>query len=106
MKIKKYTELAKIAPQCFGCREVPEEGSLVLAHRNRSGWGMLFGTSMKGLSLAGAILCQKCHAFGDGKGRCDYWWWEVATQRTLTWAWEEGYVTFNPKGGESDPRLR
>jgi len=102
----KYTELAKIAPQCFGCREVPEEGSLVLAHRNRNGWGMMFGRGMKGLSLAGAILCPKCHAFGDGDGRNDYWWWEMATQRTLTWAWESGYITFNAKGGESDPKLR
>ena len=107
MKIKNYADLAKIAPHCFGCREVPkEEGLLVLAHRNRNGWGMLFGRGIKSLTAAGAIFCDKCHTFGDGEGRCDYWWWEMCTQRTITWAVEKGYIVFNPEGGEPDPRLR
>ncbi len=95
----KYTDLARLAPQCFGCRQPPEEGELVLAHRNRNGWGMLFGRGIKSLSLAGAILCPECHTYGDGPGRTDYSWWEMAVQRTLTWAWKEGYIEFNWIGG-------
>lgn len=101
-----YTELAKKAPHCFGCRFVPEPGSLVLAHRNLSGWGLLFGQSVKALSLAGAILCPKCHAYGDGEGRKDSHFWELAVQRTQTWAWSEGFVTFRPDGGEAVEALR
>ena len=102
----KYTELANVAQVCFGCREVPETGTMVLAHRNRNGWGMMFGRGRKGLSLAGAILCQKCHTYGDGPGRNDHWWWEMAVQRTLTWAWQQGYITFDSKGGEPAKALR
>ena len=102
----KYTKLANLAPCCFGCRQIPEAGKLVLAHRNRNGWGMLFGRGTKALSLAGAILCDKCHAYGDGQGRTDYSWWEMCHQRTLTWAWKQGYITFNPKGGEPVKALR
>ena len=102
----KYTELAKLAPRCFGCRQVPEIGGLVLAHRNRNGWGMLSGRGIKALSLAGAILCGECHRYGDGLGHTDYSWWEMAVQRTITFAWQQGYITFNPKGGEPVESLR
>ena len=85
---------------------MPESGSLVLAHRNRNGWGLLFGRSAKSLSLAGAILCPACHAYGDSEGRTDSDWWELAVQRTLTWAWSEGFVTFRPGGGEAVEALR
>ena len=101
----KYTDLARIAPRCMGCRQ-PAGGTLVLAHRNRNGWGMLFGRGTKALSLAGAILCDECHAYGDGQGRTDSDWWEMAVQRTLTWAWQEGYIQFNWIGGVPHKALR
>lgn len=102
----KYIDLAKSAPQCFGCRD-PADGTLVLAHRNRNGWGMLFGKSTKALSLAGAIMCHTCHQYGDSeRGRKDSDFWEMAVQRTLTWAWQSGYLRFLPSGGEADERLR
>jgi len=106
MNPKKYTELAKIAPQCFGCRQTPQDGELVLAHRNRSGWGMLSGRGIKSLSLAGAILCVTCHRYGDNEGRNDSYWWEMAVQRTLTWAWEGGYIDFRASGGDKSMALR
>ena len=102
----KYTDLAKLAPVCFGCRD-PADGTLVLCHRNRNGWGMLFGGKIKSLSLAGAIMCHDCHQYGDSApGRKDSDWWEMAVQRTLTWAWQNGYLRLDPKGGEPDDRLR
>ena len=102
----KYTDLAPLAPQCFGCRD-PADGTLVLCHRNRNGWGMLFGKSEKALSLAGAIMCHDCHLYGDSEhGRKDSDWWEMAVQRTLTWAWSCGYIRFHKNGGDADAALR
>jgi len=106
MNPKKYTELAKIAPQCFGCRQTPQDGELVLAHRNLNGWGMLFGRGIKSLSLAGAILCGSCHRYGDNEGRNDSEFWEMAVQRTLTWSFESGFLQFNSEGGDESKALR
>ena len=106
MNVKKYTELAKLAPHCFGCRQVPQTGELVLAHRNRNGWGLLFGKGIKSLSLTGAILCQKCHLYGESDGRKDYDFWELAVHRTITWVWQEGFIDFRPSGGEKSQALR
>ena len=102
----KYTELAKLAPVCFGCRD-PADGTLVLAHDNLSGWGMLFGRGVKSLALGGMILCFSCHEYSETpEGRKDYHWRAMAHQRTLTWSWQNGYLRLDPKGGEPDDRLR
>lgn len=83
------------------------DGTVVLAHRNRNAWGLLFGRGIKSLSMSGALLCDLCHAYGDGKdGRKDSDFWELAVQRTQTWAWRSGYLQFRPDGGEPDPHLR
>jgi hypothetical protein len=101
----RYTELAPLAPCCFGCQK-SADGTLVLCHRNRNGWGLLFGKGTKGLSLCGAILCADCHLYGDGPGRRDAEWWELAVHRTLTWSWSRGFLAFRPNGGPSVESLR
>jgi hypothetical protein len=100
-----YTELAAFAPQCFGCKKT-SDGTLVLCHRNVGGWGLLAGFGIKSLALGGAILCSACHIYGDGEGRRDTQFWELAHQRTLTWAWSRGFVTFHKAGGPADEHLR
>lgn len=100
----KYTDIAENAPTCMGCRKA-NDGTLVLAHRNLNGWGMLFGKAKKGITVAGAILCLECHIYGDGDGRRDNHWWEMAVQRTLTWAVLQGYLRFLRNGGEPDRKL-
>jgi hypothetical protein len=35
--VSKYTELAKDVPLCMGCRN-PNDGTIVLAHRNLNAW--------------------------------------------------------------------
>ena len=100
-----YTELAKIAPLCFGCRN-PSDGTIVLAHRNMNGWGMLAGRGIKSIAIGGSFLDAECHTYGDGQGQTDYHWWSMANQRALTWAWQSGYLRFEPNGGEPDKRLR
>lgn len=100
-----YSELAKDAPWCFGCGS-DNDGTVVLAHRNRSGWGLKFGKGIKSLQLSGAFLCHSCHQYGDGGGRTDHSWWELSTQRSQTWAWEQGFLRLDPAGGDPDKRLR
>lgn len=105
-KVVNYTDIAKQAPRCFGCGD-PADGTIVLAHRNRNAWGLLFGRGSKGLSLLGAFLCFSCHAYGDSaEGRKDSDFWELAIARSQTWAWQQGYLRFLPSGGEPDERLR
>ena len=104
-EIKKYSDLRKIIPFCCGCK-APNNGDLYLAHRNRGGWGLLFGRGIKSLSVTGSFLCPECHLYGDGDGRRDADWWELATQRAETWAWREGYLQFRPAGGDADQALR
>ena len=101
----RYTELAPLAPQCFGCKKAAD-GTLVLCHRNLNGWGLLSGTGIKSLSICGAILCYDCHLLADGRGRRDSHWWEMAVQRTMTWAWSRGFITFHKAGGPADEALR
>ena len=103
--VKRYGDLATLAPQCFGCRKAAD-GTIVLAHRNRNAWGLLFGRGIKGLSLSGALLCRDCHAYGDADGRNDVDFWELAVERTQVWAWKNGFVRFSPQGGEADTALR
>ena len=103
--IKKYGDLATIVPLCCGCRSAAD-GTIVLAHRNRSGWGLPFGRGVKSLSICGAFLCHNCHTYGDNDGRKDYDWWELAVQRSITWAWGEGYLSFGPGCGEGVQALR
>jgi len=105
MKIKKYSELAKIAPYCFGCR-IHNAGDVVLAHRNRNSWGILSGRGIKSVSVSGAFLCAMCHSWADADGQNDSEFWELASGRSLTWAWQNGYLIFEPKGGDPDPHLR
>ncbi len=104
-EIKHYRDLRKVIPFCCGCKNV-NAYDLVLAHRNRGGWGLLFGRGIKSLSVTGAFLCPECHRYGDGDGRRDADWWELATQRGITWAWRNGYLQFRPAGGGADKALR
>jgi len=101
----KYTQLAKSVPICFACGRA-RDGTIVLAHRNRSGFGLKFGRGIKSLSICGAFICFDCHQYGDGDGRKDYDWWELASARSLTWAWERGFIRFKAGGGDSDKALR
>lgn len=102
----KYCEIAKRTEQCMGCKK-PNDGTIVLAHRNLNCWGTLAGKSTKTLSLLGAFLCHECHAYGDGEGRTDTQWWEYAVHRTITWAWQQGYIRFGSGFvEEKDMRLR
>ena len=100
-----YTRLAADSPWCFGCGK-DNDGTVIPAHRNRNGWGLKFGKGIKTLQLLTAFLCHECHQYGDGPGRDDYDWWELAVHRTLTWAWEQGFLKFVSSGGEPDKRLR
>lgn len=83
----KYTELAKYAPACFGCGD-HNDGTVVCAHRSRGGWGLRFGRGIKSVDTFSAFLCQRCHNYGDGEGRRDSDWWELAIGRTLTWTFQ------------------
>ena len=104
--VRRYGDLARIVTQCMGCRKVAD-GTIVLAHRNRGGWGLLFGRGTKSLSLTGAFICYNpCHLYADGEGRKDADWWELACQRSVTWAWQNGFLNFNAKGGDPDHALR
>lgn len=75
----------------MGCRR-EADGTIVLAHRNRNAWGLRFGRGIKTHDLLAALLCSDCHAYGDGEGRNDYNWWELAVHRTIAWAIDEGYI--------------
>jgi ferredoxin len=66
----------------------------------------LFGKGTKGLSLCGAILCHECHVRMDSEWRKDSDRWELATHRTLNWAWSRGFLRFDAGGGPADERLR
>ena len=90
----KYTDLAKEVPTCMGCRK-EADGTIVLAHRNRNAWGIRFGKGIKTHDILGAFLCHECHQYGDGHGRNDFDWWELAVHRSLTWAYENGKITLN-----------
>lgn len=89
--MSKYTELAKIVPCCMGCRK-PRDGTIVLAHRNLNAWGLHSGMSAKTIDLLGAFLCSVCHVRGDGLHRNDCFWWELAVHRSITWAFDNGYI--------------
>jgi hypothetical protein len=89
--VSAYTDLAKIVPNCMGCRK-PQDKTIVLAHRNRNAWGLRAGKGIKTHDILGAFLCADCHAYGDGNGRKDYNWWELCVHRSLAWASEEGHI--------------
>ena len=89
--IKKYTDLAKIVPCCMGCR-LPRDGTIVLAHRNLNAWGLKAGKGIKTVDVLGAFLCRSCHASGDSMRRRDFQFWELAVHRSITWAFDEGYL--------------
>lgn len=102
----KYTELAKRSPVCMGCHK-PADGTIVLAHRNLNAWGLMAGKATKTLSILGAFLCSECHNYGDGKGRKDQQFWEYAVHRTITWAWQNGWLRMGSgKLEDKDARLR
>lgn len=75
----------------MGCRK-PADGTIVLAHRNLNGWGLLFGKGIKTVDVLGAFLCRECHEYGDGEGRKDHHWWELAVHRSVTWAYDNGHI--------------
>jgi hypothetical protein len=89
--MSKYTRLAREVPYCMGCRQ-NQDGTIVLAHRNRNGWGLRFGTGIKTPDILGAFLCSACHHYGDGDGRTDYNWWELAVHRSITWALDNDHL--------------
>ena len=76
-KLPKLREAAR-GQCCVMCNA--DDGTIVLAHRNVPGD---FGMGMKGEDWWGAHLCMKCHAYGDGGGRKDYQFWELAIKRTM-----------------------
>lgn len=86
-----YKDLAKEVPACMGCR-MPADGTIVLCHRNLNAWGLHFGRGIKTIDLCAAFLCHKCHVYGDGEGRTDNHWWELAVHRSLTWAFDNEHV--------------
>jgi hypothetical protein len=88
----KYTQLAKLVPVCMGCRKIAD-GTIVCAHRNHNSWGIRSGRGIKNIDLLSAFLCAECHVYGDGPGQRDYQWWEWAVHRSITWAYEEGYIS-------------
>jgi hypothetical protein len=90
--MSKYTDLAKKVPCCMGCR-TPNDGTVVLAHRNLNGWGLRAGKGIKTLDILGAFLCRECHAQGDAMRRRDFQFWELAVHRSITWAYDNGYIT-------------
>ncbi len=90
--MSKISLLAKNAPKCCGCGRA-NDGTVVLAHRNLSAWGLRFGKGIKTIDLLGAHLCHDCHVYGDGKGRKDYQFWELAVHRTITWIDKEHGIT-------------
>lgn len=83
----KYTKLAKDAPQCFGCGK-SNDGTVVCAHRNRNAWGIRSGKGIKSVDTFSAFLCYECHQYGDGLGKSDCEWWELAIGRTLTYTYQ------------------
>ena len=93
-RINKYTELAKIVPCCMGCR-IPNDGTVVLAHRNRNAWGLKAGRGIKTADVLGAFLCSRCHGYGDLNGQNDFNWWELAVHRSITWALDQGYLVLD-----------
>lgn len=103
----KYPQLAKTIPYCCGCR-APNTGTIRLAHRNLNGWGMKFGRGIKSMALTGAFLCAECDArYGESKAIEDGRWWEMAVQRSISWAWDEGYLgMIQPSGKASKEALR
>ena len=76
---------------CMGCRS-PQDGTIVLAHRNRNAWGLKFGRGIKTHDILGAFLCASCHNYGDNRGRHDYDWWELAVHRSIAWAIENDKI--------------
>lgn len=103
--VTKYSQLARIIPFCCGCR-VENHSDVVLAHRNRNAWGILSGRGIKSVSISGAFLCSMCHTWADSDGQNDAEFWELASGRSLTWAFQSGYLQFNPNGGDPDAALR
>ena len=87
-----YTRLAKEVPYCMGCRK-PADGTIVLAHRSLNAGGLVAGKGKKTLDILGAFLCHECHIYGDGEGRKDFQWWELAVHRSITWAWEKERIS-------------
>jgi hypothetical protein len=84
---EKVTALARTAPQCLGCAR-DNDGTVVFAHRNLNGWGIKAGKGLKTAPFLGSWLCHDCHQYGDGEGRRDYQFWELATHRYITYLYE------------------
>lgn len=97
----KYTKLADRVPYCMGCKK-PRDGTIVLAHRNLSGWGLRFGKGIKTIDLLGAFMCFECHTYGDGPGRRDHHWWELAVHRSINWSFENGYIQIGLLNEQTD----
>jgi hypothetical protein len=66
-----------------------QDDTVVLAHRNMPGD---FGTGIKGFDWHSGYLCFDCHRYGDGEGRKDSEFWELACYRTMTRFIAQGLV--------------
>ena len=86
-----YRDLARQVPTCMGCRK-PADGTIVLAHRNLNAWGLRAGRGIKTHDPLGAFLCFDCHTYGDGPGRKDSDFWELAVHRSLAWALDNNHL--------------
>ena len=65
-KNQKLRDSAKNCPYCMGCGLQNHDGNILcLAHSNRLSDGKSRG--MKATDESGAILCQRCHDYVDGR---------------------------------------
>lgn len=98
IELPKLRKSAKDAPHCMNpdCLKPNRDGDLVLAHSNWQSEGK--GVGYKAHDIFGAVLCQGCHDFVDGR---DAYWsspdhrrsvWERAHRATLVWWLQEGYL--------------
>lgn len=93
---KKLRESAKKCPYCMACGKPNHDGNILcLAHSNRQQDGK--GMGIKSNDEAGAILCQVCHDYVDGRdGTGTRIMWQnahfIAHKRTLKWWKKEGYL--------------
>ncbi len=93
---KKLRESAKHCPYCMGCTKPNPNGDILcLAHSNRQQDGK--GMGKKSDDDKGAILCQSCHDYVDGRdGTGTRMMWQnahfMAHERTVRWWKKMGYL--------------
>lgn len=98
-KNQKLRDSAKDCPHCMGCKlQNPNGDLLCLAHSNQLRHGK--GRGLKSADAEGAILCQRCHDYVDGRtgsgSRADMrLYHETAHEKTVAW-WIENRYQVHP----------